>query len=93
MWDMFSELHLHDHKSSEMRRVRLASEEAKNLLRRYVNFCAGKHEVPREIPCDRMFAENVNDVHFLAACYEYVAFASEFPARDARVATMSDVLR
>ena len=37
--------------------------------RRYVNFCEGKHEVPREIPCDRMFAENTKDVHFLAACF------------------------
>ena len=32
-------------------------------------------------------------MHFLAACFEYVAFASELPASDARVATMSGVLR
>ena len=40
-----------------------------------------------------MFAENFYDVHFLAACYEYISFASVLPASDARVATMSDVLR
>ena len=90
---MFAELHRHGHERGEVRRVRLASEEASDLRRRYVNFCEGKHEVPREIPCDRMFAENINDVQFLAACFEYVAFASELPASDARVATMPDVLR
>ena len=75
-WDMFAELHRHGRERGEVRRVRLASEEASDLRRRYVNFCEGKHEVPREIPCDRMFAENLDDVHFLAACSEYVAFAS-----------------
>ena len=91
-WDMLAELHSHDHERGEVRRVCLASEED-DLRRRYINFCEGKHEVPREIPCDRMFAENINDVHFLAACFEYVAFASELPASDARMATISDVLR
>ena len=76
-----------------MRRVRLASEAANDLRRRYVNFCEGKHEIPREIPSDRMFAENINDVQFLAACFECVAFVSELPASDAREATMSDALR
>ena len=90
---MFAELHRHGHERGEVRRVRLASEDARDLRRRYINFCEGKYEVPREIPCDRMFAENINDVHFLAACSEHVDFASELPASDARVATMSDVLR
>ena len=74
-WDIFAELHRHGHERGEVRRVRIASAEANDLRRRYVNFCEGKHEVPREIPCDRMLAENFNDMYFLAACYEYLPFA------------------
>ena len=66
-WDMFAELHRHGHERGEVHRVSLASEAASDRRRRYVNFCEGKHEIPREIPSYHMFAENVNDVHFLAA--------------------------
>ena len=36
-WDMFTELHRHGHERAEVRRVRLAWEEASDLRRRYIN--------------------------------------------------------
>ena len=92
-WDLFANLYRHGLERGELRRVRIASESAGDIRQRFVNLCEGKHQVPRDIPCDRMFAENVNDVFFLAACAEYVAFASELPASDAKVAQISDVVR
>ena len=44
--------------------------------------------MPGDIPCDRIFAEKIKDVLFLAACHEYVASASELPAVDANFAQM-----
>ena len=88
-WGLFADLHRHNLERGDLRRVRLASETAGDLRRRFVQACEGKHQVPRVIISDRMFAENLTDVHFLAACAEYVAHASELPASTGRWSTVS----
>ena len=92
-WGLVDSMHETGAERGEVRHVRLASRTAADLRRRYVHESEGQFEIPRELPCDRFFAENINEVFFLAACHEYVTFASELPAADANVAQMTKVIR